>query len=245
MASVPTHDFTLHQRLDRLAHLYKALVHQHHRKFQPLCARFIGADALVCDVGAHAGQYTKLFAGLARRGRIYAFEPGSYARSILELVVRWHRLGNVTVVAAALAESAGRAVLHVPLKAKGGIGFGLGHLTSRSEQGPTRTDDVEVTTLDAFAATHGFSRLDFLKADIEGWEIRLLLGAMNTLGRWRPAIMLELVEAHLDRAGNRPSEAWDLLRPIGYRAQRIGSGERLETVDGFAGNGDYLFTASS
>ena len=30
------------------------------------------------DVGAHAGQFTKLFARLAAGGRVYAIEPGSY-----------------------------------------------------------------------------------------------------------------------------------------------------------------------
>lgn len=207
-----------------------------------MLARFIGHDAVVCDAGAHSGQYTKLFADLARRGRVYAFEPGRYARGILETVVRWHRLGNVTVVAAALGETVGRTTLHVPVKASGALGFGLGHLGSASRSG--RRDEVDVTTLDTFAAARRLHRFDFLKADIEGWEIRLLRGAAGAVARWRPAIMLELVESHLARAANRPTEAWDLLGPIGYRAQRIVAAGRLEPVDGFAGNGDYLFTAS-
>jgi len=61
-----------------LAHLFKATAQQHHRALAATIARFVPAEAVVFDVGAHAGQYTKLFARTASAGRVYAVEPGSY-----------------------------------------------------------------------------------------------------------------------------------------------------------------------
>ena len=40
-------------------------------------------ESVVLDVGAHAGQMAKLFAGLVPRGHVYAFEPGAYALAVL------------------------------------------------------------------------------------------------------------------------------------------------------------------
>ncbi len=82
-------------------------------------------------------------------------------------------------------------------------------------------------------------RLDFVKADVEGWEVRLLAGAGASLARFRPALMLELHGARLARAGDRPQDAWEILAPLGYAAQRLDGGP----VAGFSGDADYLFVA--
>jgi FkbM family methyltransferase len=236
---MPSPPLTPLQRLGYLAHLYKAVARQHHRELEPLLAAHVGRDAVVIDAGAHAGQFTKLFAGLACDGRVYAFEPGSYARSILERVVRWRGLGNVTIVPLGLSDAPGSAELTLPLKAGGGLGFGLGHLGAAANARATALETVRLTTLDRFAAETGLQRLDFIKADVEGWEVRLLRGAMASIARFRPALMLELVAAHLDRAGANAADAWDLLTPLGYAAWRIG--DSLTPANAFAGDSDYLF----
>ncbi len=229
------------QRLRFAAHLFKALARQHHGALRPLLGDHVGPGAVVIDAGAHAGQFTKLFAALAPGGRVYAFEPGAYARRILETVVRLKRLDNVRVVAAALGDEDGEATLTLPLKARGRLGFGLAHLGGDGEVGRALRERVPVTTLDRFAGAAGLRRLDFVKADVEGWEVRLLRGAGATLERFRPALLLELGQTHLARAGDAPEEAWRLLGPLGYRALRL-SGPPVP-VAGFAGDADYLFVA--
>ncbi|MGH7248566.1 MAG: FkbM family methyltransferase, partial [Pseudomonadota bacterium] len=91
------------------AHLFKAIFKQHHREMRPLLAPLISDDAVVFDVGAHAGQYTKLFARLARRGRVYAIEPQSYARRILRAAIRLNRVHNVEILPLALGAAPGNA----------------------------------------------------------------------------------------------------------------------------------------
>jgi len=71
--------------------------------------RLVPPASVVFDVGAHAGQYTKLFARAAAEGRVYAVEPGSYARSILRSVVWLHGLANVSCCRWRLGRFAGSA----------------------------------------------------------------------------------------------------------------------------------------
>src|SRR5262249_41986546 len=153
-----------------------------HRALAPTLGRLVPADAVVFDVGAHAGQYTKLLARIAASGRVYAFEPGSYARSILRIVIRLHGLDNVTVLPMALGADAGIAAMTLPVKSRGGLGFGLAHLGAPQTRWPSIAQEfVAVTTIDAAAEALALDRLDFIKADIEGWELRLLHGGENTL----------------------------------------------------------------
>lgn len=216
-------DLSWRGRATYVAHAGKAVLRQHHRELLPLLRRFVPADATVLDVGAHAGQFAKLFAGLAPAGRVYAFEPSGYARSILTLAVRVRRLSNVTVVARALGDAPGEAVLSTPVKAKGSVRFGLAHFGAT---GPGRSERVPIVTLDTFAAEQRLTRLDFVKADVEGWEARMLAGGAETLQRLRPPMLLELVDSHLRRAGDDLAGAWAELTAWGY-TPHAWSGERL------------------
>lgn len=228
---------TLSQRASWLAHVFKATTQQHHRELVPLFAPYIPGDAVVLDVGAHAGQFAKLFAALAPRGRVYAFEPSAYARSVLRPALAVGGRGRVEIVAAGLSDEAGEMVLHTPIKRRGGLGFGAAHLGA-SEAATVVEQTVTLTTLDAFARARGLTRLDFIKIDIEGWELRALTGGRQTLARFRPALYLEVDAAMLARAGDTPDALFGWLRELGYGAIRM---PELVPVEGYAGPGDYLF----
>ena len=235
---------SLRARLSWCAHLWKAATQQHHRAYAPLFRRFVPADAVVLDVGAHAGQFTKLLAGLARGGKVYAFEPGGYALSILRRVVALHRLRNVEIVPAGLSDRAGGETLNVPVKRSGSMGFGLSHLGAEGRA--SVAEAIALTTLDAFAAERKLARLDFVKADIEGWEMRMLAGGKAAIARFRPALLLEVQAAHLARAGDTPRAVWDFLAPLGYRAELVlpeGRGIRLVAAPQ-ACEGDILWAPS-
>jgi len=200
------------------AHLFKAVFKQHHREMRPLLAPLIPQDAVVLDVGAHAGQYAKLFARLAKRGRVYAIEPQSYARRILRTAIRFNRLRNIEILPLALGAVPGTATLTIPVKASGSYGFGLAHLGPHTRPGSAETETVEVTTLDTLAARLGLTRLDFIKADIEGWEQAMVEGGRATLARFKPALLIEFNAAHLNRAGGSVAALWQMLNALGYRA---------------------------
>lgn len=200
------------------AHLFKAVFKQHHREMRPLLTPLIPDEAVVIDVGAHAGQYAKLFARLARRGRVYAIEPQSYARRILRAAIRFNQLRNVEILPLALGAAPGTATLTIPVKASGSYGFGLAHLGQDTREGSAETETVEVTTLDALVTKLALTRLDFIKADIEGWEQAMIDGGRATLARFKPAMLLELDESRLHRAGGSVATLWRMLTDLGYRA---------------------------
>ena len=233
---------TARQRASWLAHLFKAVTQQHHRELQPLLAPYIPADAVVLDVGAHAGQFSKLFAAMAPAGRVYAFEPSAYALSILRPALRLNGRANVTVVQAGLSNDAGDLVLHTPVKRRGSLGFGVAHLGEGAEEGATWDQRVPLLTLDAFAAREALSRLDFIKIDIEGWEMRALAGGEATLRRFRPALFLEVNADMLARAGDTAAALFAWLADLDYSARFVPG---MSDAPAYQAVGDYLFTVSS
>ena len=226
---------TLRQKLTWSAHLWKALVRQHHLEMLPRLRSFIPTDGVVLDVGAHAGQFTKLFAAMVPGGHVHAFEPGSCALSVLRTVVSFRRLSNVTVPACGLGDTSQTGVLNVPIKESGSVGFGLGFVgDSQAQERRALTEHIAIKRLDEVVMECGLTRVDFIKLGIEGSEMRMLAGARETLSRFSPALFIELIDDNLARRGDSVETVTGYLDGLGYRPV-AGSCMR---------EGDQLFTRS-
>ncbi len=198
-----------------------------------MISRLVPQGGIVFDVGAHAGQFTKLFARYVGAGQVYAFEPGSYARAILRTVVALRRLSNVAIMPIALGSNTAAVTLTMPRKASGAFGFGLAHLgPPELRWDEVAEETVMQSTLDSVVAALALDRLDFIKVDIEGWELHLLRGAKETIRRFRPRLLIELAPDHLARAGDRVDDLFAFLAERDYRAFEYVAGDRLREVAG-------------
>jgi FkbM family methyltransferase len=218
LVKLPRVDLSARRWATFVAHLFKASVKQHHQDLIPIMTRLVPKDGVVFDVGAHAGQFAKLFARLAPQGTIYSFEPGRYARLILMFAVAVNRIANIRIFPFGLSDKPALLELSVPIKKSGSFGFGLSHLGATAEDGPRQKIDevVELVTMDGFCAVFPITRLDLIKADIEGWELRMLVGGTATLTRFRPVLWIEAVDPHLARAGDSLAALWSFLTGLDY-----------------------------
>lgn len=134
------------------------------------------------DVGANQGDFTLLAASLVGpAGRVVAFEPDPDNVAALRENLRLNGFANVEVRAVALADEAGSATLH-----RSAIS-GWHSLNEGGNTGGRPPITVALERLDDL----GLTRLDVLKIDVEGAENAVIRGAMNTLHRCRPVVLLD------------------------------------------------------
>lgn len=94
-------------------------------------------------------------------------------------------------------------------------------LKDRSDMHPVKcsrempTEGATSVTLDDFLADEGLERLDLLKLDVDGNEVEVLTGAMASIVRFMPRIVMEWCP-YLDTDG-RLEELLGRLAGIGYR----------------------------
>ncbi len=155
-----------------------------------------GEIRCVFDVGAHIGQSAALFADTFPAARIHSFEPDPESYAQLHALAAGYP--QVSTVNAAVGERDGEATFFVNqfsqtnslLKATDGAGrFLVGEhgLDLRNE---TR---VRVTTIDRYCDEQRIDRIDLLKLDTQGYELRVLDGAKGMLERQAvPLIYLEV-----------------------------------------------------
>jgi FkbM family methyltransferase len=185
----------------------------------PILTPMLDADSVIFDIGGHSGQYARLLARIASRGRIYSFEPSSYSRSILNFANKAGGFDNIDVVPMGLGDAPGTLTLTTPIKSYGTFRYGLAHMGDEATNGACHHENVALTTIDDFVTKAGLNRLEFIKMDVEGWELRILKGGTETIQRYRPAMMIELVGKQLARAGDSLEDAWALLQSLGYHQE--------------------------
>ncbi|WP_395671607.1 FkbM family methyltransferase [Phenylobacterium sp.] len=209
-----------------------------HEPETPYLADLLSGAPVCLHVGASDGRHTYVMTQVAPQARIHAFEPSAFTFKVLKLCLAWHRIaGQVTPVHAAVAEKAGELLLVTPRKMSGRMGRAYAYVAECAPKGAARPDledcgaqlqPTPVIALDDYCAERGIGRVDFIRMDIEGAELKALEGARGLLDRNRPHILIEIHPTMLaERFGGTAEAVVELFRSRGYRMFAL-DGDRLE-----------------
>ncbi|MBB5807474.1 FkbM family methyltransferase [Saccharothrix ecbatanensis] len=203
----------------------------------------------VCvDIGAALGLYTVSLSRLVGpHGTVHSVEPLVFAHPTLSYLLRPREARNVVRHSVALGASEGQDVMSVPVRhgspitGRSFLTTGADGLGSNAEFADHLEVLVRTDTLDRFCAANAIDRLDFVKADVEGAELRVLQGGSATIERFRPKLLLEIEERHVRRFGYRAKDVQDWLADYGYRMHvwRRNTWRRTDRIDDRVRN--YLF----
>jgi FkbM family methyltransferase len=186
------------------AHTHGCWLGSYEYEKQRWCSRLVAPGSVVYDVGANAGFYTLLGAVIAGPvGRVIAFEPLPRNLEYLRAHVRLNALGNVSVLDLAIADTPGTARFETRQTPAMG---------SLSEKGLL---EVRQSSLDALVECAAIPPPDFIKMDIEGGELRALMGARRVLARYGPTLLLATHEDAIHRA------CVELLLELGYHCAAL------------------------
>lgn len=182
-----------------------------------LCSR----DRDAIDVGANDGSYVHYLRRYARR--VIAFEP---MPSLARALRRKFRRG-VVVESVALSDTAGIASLRVPV-VDGVVVTGCSTVSpAASATYPGhRVIEVPMDRLDSVYS----GDVGFIKIDVEGHEQAVLDGAVETIRRCQPRLLVE-VDERLSPGGLVRAKAY--FGDLGYRGYYVEAGH-LEPINRFS-----------
>ena len=201
----------------------------------------------VClDVGAAGGAHLLVMAkGVGPTGRVLGFEPRPGSLAMLRRLVRLGRLADrVDLHQLALSDAAGVLPLRIPVVPTRAHFHGSAddrRATAAFAKLPHREIQVPTARLDDVVAEAGLARVDLIKCDVEGAELRVLAGAGRVLDELRPLVVLEADDLHQVRENATSADVLAAVVAHGYRVYRYRRGA-VERVDGpVPGEDDYLF----
>jgi FkbM family methyltransferase len=181
---------------------------------------------IIFDVGAYRGITAQLFARAA--SKVYAFEAMPENAESIRRVLKLRSISNVLVHQAAVSDAIGTSDFHI-LESKGHNSLGKVN-TSKY----LYTIKVPTITLDDFTEQSKIPSIDFLKIDVEGFELEVLKGAAGLLSSKR--IKMILFEANtpvLASIGRQLAPIYEFMRSHSYAITDL-DGEAL-TVSQFTG----------
>lgn len=142
----------------------------------------------ILDIGANTGVYALAASALNRSAKVVAFEPVQRAAERLldnvglnGFAIEIDRRAVSSVSGTAVMFDADPAALNYAASLEPGHG------------GNDRSYEVETVSIDDFLRERGWPPIDLVKIDVETHEPAVIRGMQETIARFRPAIMVEVL----------------------------------------------------
>lgn len=172
--------------------------------------KYLVPGGVCVDIGANFGLYSILFSKYYNCN-VYSFEPTKSTVEILSKNIKYNSVEDkVTVIPKAVYSKDGKLYFNVQ-DTEGSVANSLVDYYHSDEY--KAKVEVDVVALDSYFKE---IKYDFLKIDAEGSEYDVLLGAKETIRKYKPRIILDLHPAPIKVNGHSLENIWNFLENEGY-----------------------------
>ncbi len=183
------------------------------------------------DLGANAGYFTLMANRVITEGKIYAFEPSPAARQLFEEHLKLNSAkitaDNISLLPFAISDAEKQIEFSDSNIQKEGNTYIKG---SPIFSGTENKITAQCYSVDGLQQ-QGFERPDVMKIDVEGAEYDVLQGAVNTLKRYKPCILLATHDCHLPGVQEKCVK---LLKQLGYIVKHTGNyNKQMDGLDDY------------
>lgn len=142
----------------------------------------LGLNPRFCvDVGAYQGEWTKVFKSIFPASKVFMVEAQEAKRSFLQEIVE-HYPTEISMEIALLGSSGGQIVEFTEMESGSSV---------FAETSPYTRNTVKRTTsrLDTLLTDGKYPNVDFLKLDVQGYELQILEGSPTALAQATAVLM--------------------------------------------------------
>ena len=177
----------------------------HDQNMLPLLKEFIKNGDVVLDIGAFIGDHTIYYSKLVGdNGSVIAFEPNRDSFFCLEHNLKAYK--NVELINSAIGKEYG-FVRTVDVLGNIGMNFLI----------PDNLGGIVIYSLNQME----IDRIDFIKIDVEGFELDVLIGGKETINKFKPTMLIEINDATLSRQGISRNDIFAWLQENNYIYRNI------------------------
>jgi len=189
--------------------------------------QLLKTEFIVFDVGANIGATALPFS--QKVSTVYAFEPSQANFLRLKYHIESNRISNIIPVNKGLGDKT--AELHLQVVDPSNPGMNRIRVNGHELQ---NCEIIDVITIDDFVEQNNIRKVDAIKIDVEGFELKVILGAQQTLQKFHPVLFIELDDENLKEQGNSASELIKFLIEIGYnKITKADTGENITEMTHF------------
>lgn len=167
------------------------------------------------DIGAYVdGWYSFIAAkSVGEKGKVYAFEPHPEYFERFKENIKINKLKNIIATRVAIGNKNGLIFLY---EAVGTSSVVEKH--TKGQPGVTgKKLKVHMVKMDSYIKEAKIKKVNFVKIDVEGFEMQVLLGMQKTLANYSPALLIEVVPQYLRSAGSSRKKLLEFLKSLGYK----------------------------
>ena len=152
----------------------------------------VAESSVMLDIGANAGIYSTIMEDIVGSENLYIFEPLPHLHRVLK-----KRFANAHVFDLALSDKDEIRNIRVPF-IEGARVDARATFNSHTESNQTGTEElaVQLLSLDSFAKTANLKAIELIKIDVEGHELAVINGGVETITRFKPLILIEIESRH-------------------------------------------------
>jgi len=143
--------------------------------------KFTKDNDIALDIGANIGIYTRYLA--KNFNRVESFEPIQQAYKYIEAL----ELQNVKLHKVALSNEQKKNFINVPVK--GGV-FRFGNSSIENFAGSKYNSVQKFPIKSELLDCYDYQKIDFIKIDVEGHELKVLEGGKSTIKRLKPLLLI-------------------------------------------------------
>ncbi len=187
---------------------------------------YLGKSTIILDVGAKIGQTAfNMIRTQQKKGLnpvVHAFEP--YPRTFDKLETNRKLNPEAPLKTYNLGLGTQKGTLHMAQHSP--LNSGGFRMTDSVENSVS----VAVTSIDDFVVENGISTIDFIKIDVEGFEVQVIEGAKKTLEAFRPVLVFEYSLQNIRNQNGNIEEILTYLTDLNYRVATKEGISALESI---------------
>jgi len=183
--------------------------------------RFLENGDIFLDIGANIGLFSLIASHyVGDKGKIYTFEPATETYRRLCENVEMNAFNNILTFQIGLSDKEEELLFNTSQ-----TGYDAWNSFTKLEVlKDSQSILVKTKTLDSFLNQLNISDVNFVKLDVEGWEMNVLKGSKELLlSEKAPVLMVEFTEENAFAAGYYCGEIYDFVKQFGYNWYRYDS----------------------